>query len=382
MKRNDALDFVHTGPKTLAGRFMRRFWQPIYRAEDLAAGRATRIKVMSEHFTLYRGEDGTPHLVVDACPHRGTQLSLGWVEGGNIRCFYHGWVFDGTGQCVEQPAEKEGFVRKVCVASYPLEEYLGVIFAYFGEGEPPALPRFPELEDERLGPLTIRFRLSPANYFQRIENDLDEVHVQYVHKNIAQRAGMTAIPEITAAETEYGIYRESLRDQGARKIRRNCHYLMPNGLLLLVSPATKFDQWSVFMAWRVPVDDEWTMVVILDRLKQKPKEGQVRDVEREAKYPDPYTLTNDIMARKLRIHDVDPDYPDMFFVQDNVVLMGQGMICDRTTERLGRSDAPIVLLRKLWLRELKALAEGKPLKQWSRSPEVLDLGETSEAQLV
>ncbi len=382
MKRNEALDFVHTGPKTLAGRFMRRFWQPIYRAEDLAAGRATRIKVMSEHFTLYRGEDGTPHLVVDACPHRGTQLSLGWVEGGNIRCFYHGWVFDGTGQCVEQPAEKEGFARKVCVESYPLEEYLGIIFAYLGEGEPPALPRFPELEDDRLGPLTIRFRLSPANYFQRIENDLDEVHVQYVHKNIAQRAGMTAIPEITAAETEYGIYRESLRDQGARKIRRNCHYLMPNGLLLLVSPATKFDQWSVFMAWRVPVDDEWTMVVILDRLKQKPKEGQVRDVERESKYPDPYTLTNDIMARKLRIHDVDPDYPDMFFVQDNVVLMGQGMICDRSTERLGRSDAPIVLLRKLWLRELKALAEGKPLKQWSRSPEVLDLGETSEAQLV
>ncbi|MBM2812560.1 MAG: hypothetical protein HW416_3319, partial [Chloroflexi bacterium] len=78
---------------------MRRFWHPIYRAQDLAPGRAIPVRVMSEDFTLYRGEaaafllpegDGTgrPHLLAFRCAHRGTQLSTGWVEGEDLRCFY------------------------------------------------------------------------------------------------------------------------------------------------------------------------------------------------------------------------------------------------------------------------------------------------------
>jgi len=93
-------DFAHVGPGTLAGRFLRRFWQPIYVAKDLAPGIPVRIKRFNEYFTLYRGESGAFHMVGDRCPHRLTQMSLGWVEGERIRCFYHGWVFDGMGQCV------------------------------------------------------------------------------------------------------------------------------------------------------------------------------------------------------------------------------------------------------------------------------------------
>ena len=80
------------------------------------------------------------------CAHRGTQLSVGWVEGDFIRCFYHGWKYDGAGQCVEQPAEAEAFAPKVRVPAYPVQEYIGLIFAYLGEGEPPPLPRYPKME--------------------------------------------------------------------------------------------------------------------------------------------------------------------------------------------------------------------------------------------
>src|SRR6266540_3314547 len=93
----DFTDFSHTGPGTLAGRYLRLFWQPVYRLQDLPAGRAVPIRIMSEDLTLYRGEGGQPHLVASRCAHRGTQLSSGWVEADCIRCLYHGWKYDGSG---------------------------------------------------------------------------------------------------------------------------------------------------------------------------------------------------------------------------------------------------------------------------------------------
>ena len=84
----DELDFARTGPGTLAGRYLRRFWQPVSRACDLEPGQTKPIQVMSERFTLYRGEDGAPHLVAFRCAHRGTQMSTGWVEGDAIRCLH------------------------------------------------------------------------------------------------------------------------------------------------------------------------------------------------------------------------------------------------------------------------------------------------------
>src|ERR1051325_1252722 len=74
-------DFVHTGPGTLAGRYLRLFWQPVCRAQDIEAGRTKPIRIMSEDFTLYRGESGTAHIVAFRCAHRGTQLSAAWVQG-------------------------------------------------------------------------------------------------------------------------------------------------------------------------------------------------------------------------------------------------------------------------------------------------------------
>src|SRR4051812_19400265 len=86
----DWRDFGHTGPGTLAGKYLRRFWQPIFVGADLKYGRAAPVKLMSEDFTLYRGESGEVYAVAFRCRHRGTQLSTGWVEGEEIRCRYHG----------------------------------------------------------------------------------------------------------------------------------------------------------------------------------------------------------------------------------------------------------------------------------------------------
>jgi hypothetical protein len=76
----DIQELVHVGPGTLGGRYWRRFWQPIYRVADLPAGTAKPLTILGESFTLYRGESGAYHLIAFRCAHRGTQLSVGWVE--------------------------------------------------------------------------------------------------------------------------------------------------------------------------------------------------------------------------------------------------------------------------------------------------------------
>ncbi len=79
-------EFWHTKPGTLGGRYLRQFWHPVAQVRDLKPGRAKPVRLLSEDFTLYRGETGTYHLTGHRCPHRGTQLSVGYVEGDSIRC--------------------------------------------------------------------------------------------------------------------------------------------------------------------------------------------------------------------------------------------------------------------------------------------------------
>jgi 5,5'-dehydrodivanillate O-demethylase len=173
---SNAEEAWHTGPGTLAGRYLRSFWQPVRVAADLPAGRAIPVMLMSEEFTLYRGEGGEVHAVAFRCAHRGTQLSTGWVEGDSLRCFYHGWAYDGNGQCVEQPAEPEPFCSRIRIRSYPVQEYLGLVFVYLGEGEPPPLPRYPDFE----GPARVRMYVRNCNVVQNLENDA--AHVHFVHR--------------------------------------------------------------------------------------------------------------------------------------------------------------------------------------------------------
>src|SRR5256885_4449794 len=95
---------------------------------------------MSEDFALYRGESGQAQVIDYRCPHRGAQMHLGLVEGDDIRCVYHGWKFEYGGQCIEQPAGEPGFARKGRIGRYSARENLGLAFAYFWEGGPPAFP--------------------------------------------------------------------------------------------------------------------------------------------------------------------------------------------------------------------------------------------------
>ncbi len=362
----DYRDFAHIGPDRLAGRFIRRFWQPVMVGDDLATGAAKRIELLGEYFTAYRGEDGVAHIVEDRCPHRMTRLSLGWVEGGCIRCFYHGWMFDAQGKCVEQPAEKDAFKDKVRIRGFPTREYLGLVFAYFGEGAAPEFPLFPEV-DEEADTVTYNAHPVPCNFFQRIENDLDEVHLHYVHRVGTADIGMDELPEIIVEETEYGIHRTGRRVDRGNNVTRTGRIFMPNTMMVITPGRPARPEWMLHLAWRVPVRDDEMMSFIVTA--KKGGGGGLK--RREHIDPDPLYFTTEILAGRMRVQDLDPDYAGLFNVQDNVALAGQGRIVDRSRERLGQSDRGVIFMRKLWEREMRALAEGKPMKQWKRPAENL-----------
>jgi 5,5'-dehydrodivanillate O-demethylase oxygenase subunit len=371
--REDYTDFEHTGPGTLAGRYMRTFWHPIYRAEDLAPGESMPIQIMSERFTLYRGEGGAPHLVAFRCAHRGTQLSTGWVEEDCIRCLYHGWKYDGNGQCVEQPGEDAAFASKVRIRSYPLHEYLGLIWAYLGEGEAPPLRRYPDLEKPGVL-LTQRPERWPCNYYNRLDNDADAAHVRFTHQESTTRAGTVHRyddREVTAQITEYGVVTISNRGGGLKEYMQT-H--MPNSNQIRVKTGAASGTGGNLVLedrviWSVPIDDDNSLRCEVDLVHLTGEAGEAhrqRFRERERALKPPNELGDLILAGKLRIQDLAPEMSvyELFRVEDYVAQVGQSRMAERPPERWGRIDVGVVMRRKLWERELAALAQGRPLTQW------------------
>jgi 5,5'-dehydrodivanillate O-demethylase len=366
-------DFAHVGPGTLAGRYLRRFWHPVMVARDLKPGRAMPVRIMGEDVTLYRGEGGQVHAVAFRCAHRGTQLSTGWVEGDNLRCFYHGWVYGPDGQCVEQPAEPEPFCNRIRIRSYPVEEYLGLIFVYQGEGEPPPMYRFPEMEGE--GILENNSYTRMCNYFNQLESNMDEVHVAFVHRaSDFTTSGLNqGIPTISGEETEYGVVKHGHREG---QPTRTSHFFWPNALLIAGSTGAMNGTESQNLAWRVPVDDyqhKSFNVSYLPITGEDAARYRERQAKRRAELEGQPTAQEiaDMVLRGEAHADDFARRPDAVGIQDNVAQAGQGVIIDKSTEHLGRSDNMVIAFRRIWERELRALAEGRQMKEWRKTGPVL-----------
>ncbi len=96
-----------------------------------------RIKLLSERLLAWRDSNGKLALTDEFCAHRGVSLWFGRNEHGGLRCPYHGWKYDHTGQCIEVPSEpsESGYCQKVKLKSYPMIERGGVLWTYMGPPE-------------------------------------------------------------------------------------------------------------------------------------------------------------------------------------------------------------------------------------------------------
>jgi 5,5'-dehydrodivanillate O-demethylase len=365
-------DCLRTGPGTPAGRYLRQFWQPVYHSVDLAAGRAVTIRIMSQDFTLYRGESGAAHLVDAVCPHRGTRLSSGWIEGEALRCFYHGWKFDQDGRCIEQPAEENAFCQKVSIRAYPVREYLGLVFAFLGDGKPPEFQTHPEFEQFD-GMVEIDSYSRECNYFQNLENALDMSHIGFVHgDNVAIFKGIGLGRALDAEESDWGVTYGFTRPDGQRRVQQ---FGMPNIFYLTALPTDPEIGWQESMFWWVPIDDTNHMQFSVHRV---PAQGDVakrlhgrRQSRRDEIEIAHQALAKDVLEGRASMRDVDKKKVDLVRLQDDVAQVGQGLIAEREGERLGRADVGVIAIRRLWARELALFLDGRPTKHWKRDAAIV-----------
>ena len=364
-------DFVSTEPGSPARAYLCKFWNPIYHAVDLKAGRPVPLRIMNATYTLYRGEGGEPFLVAARCPHRGTQLSTAWVTGNALRCFYHGWKFESDGRCSEQPAEESSFCNKISIKTWPVKEYLGLIFAFLGDGEPPEFPIYPQFE-KFAGLLEIDTYMRRCNYFQAIDNGLDMSHVAFTHGNNQVAFDKIGLGRsLQAEESDWGITYTFTRDDGEKRIQQ---FGMPNVLHLTALPTDSEIGWQESLFWWVPIDDTSHIQFSLHRVPatgETAKRLHKKRMDRRARIDIAHQDACDsILSGRARMEDFDFERVDLVRLQDDVAQIGQGPIADRGAEHLGRADIGVTAIRRVWRRELTNLVSGRPLKNWKRTDNI------------
>src|SRR5438445_5313902 len=157
LKQEENELITRVGPGTPMGETMRRYWMPALLASELPHPDSDplRVRLLGEDLVAFRDTNSQVGLVAANCPHRGASLFFGRNEESGLRCVYHGWKFDVTGQCVDMPNEpaESNFKNKVQARAYPGLQRGGVIWIYMGpKDKQPDLPDYywctqPNVED-------------------------------------------------------------------------------------------------------------------------------------------------------------------------------------------------------------------------------------------
>lgn len=352
---------TQTGADTPMGQLLRRYWMPIAAESEFDGGATIKpVRLMGEDLTLYKDLSGTYGLIDRHCPHRRADLSYGFVEQCGLRCNYHGWLFDESGRCIEQPYEdiahpEARFKDKVRVKSYPVETHAGLIWAYLGPEPRPLVPNW-EPFTWKNGFVQIVFAEIPCNWFQCQENSIDPLHFEWMHLNWSVRLGGQTGPyspthlKVAFDEFKYGFQyrrlREGMNEQDPLwTIGRVC--LWPNMLF----PGDHFE-------WRVPIDDENTLSVTW-AFTRVPKEREPYVQGRIPAWWGP--VRDEKTGRWISSHIMNQDF---------IAWIGQGRISDRSREHLGSGDRGVILLRQRFLADLERVARGEDPKAVVRDPKV------------
>ena len=183
MDKQTSETLTRTGPGTLMGNLMRRYWAPVMSSSEIASpdGAQVRVQILGEKLLAFRDTGGKVGLISEFCSHRGVSLYFGRNEENGIRCAYHGLKFNRDGKCVDVPSAPQ-VCDRMSITAYPCVERGGVVWAYMGPADKQPAP--PEVEWCGLPAenVFISKRIQECNYLQAMEGGIDTAHVSYVHR--------------------------------------------------------------------------------------------------------------------------------------------------------------------------------------------------------
>jgi phthalate 4,5-dioxygenase oxygenase subunit len=397
LSKDDNELLCRVGPGTPMGNLMRQYWIPAARSDELPGPDCPplRVRLLGENLIGFRTTSGRVGLVQNACPHRGASLFFGRNEEEGLRCVYHGWKFDCSGQCVDMPSEpaESNFKSKIKAIAYPCQERNGVVWVYMGaRQEPPALP---DMEANLLNPDPERISILKrnCNWMQGLEGELDTIHAAFLHWGadkpedqppgsfnrymFSERSARFVVKD-TEFGAAYGAYRPAEQDSYYWRIAYVMfpfYAMQPQGEL---GPEVKMNAY-------VPVDDEhtlqWEIMIRTDgqdrgrgklpiiRAGTPQSSEQGGQFSRGARY---LPHTTDWLGR----FNIEQTMANDFLVdreaqrtgksftgipgirqQDMAVTESMGAIYDRTHEHLGTTDAMIIRSRRRWIKAAAALRD-------------------------
>jgi phthalate 4,5-dioxygenase len=372
------------------GAVLRHYWLPVLLSSELPErdGQPKRVRLLGEDLVAFRATDGRVGLLGAHCPHRRANLAFGRNEEQGLRCAYHGWKFDVTGQCVDMPNEPEEsrFKEKIRQVGHQTFERNGVVWAYLGpEDVPPAAPELEVTtvpEDQRY----ISKRLQECNWMQALEGDLDSSHVSFLHstlnKNIelqgTPRARSFALvakdphPRFETLETPSGLMLAARREaDDDHYYWRVTSYVLPFYVII-----PQYGDSPIHVNAWVPIDDEHTMTWSMSYRPNRPLTADEMTTFMSGLYAHPQATdylppTSEAgsawrtSANKSNdyLHDYQLQRTKLFFAvkglwqQDRAIVETMGPILDRSEEHLGSADIGVIQVRRILLSLASALKE-------------------------
>ncbi len=377
-EQNDLLTL--TGPGTPMGQMFRSYWIPALLAEELPENECppVRVKLLSERLLAFRDTQGRYGLIDEFCAHRGVSLWFGRNEQCGLRCPYHGWKYDVTGQCIDVPSEpaESGFGQKIKLKSYPLIERGGVLWTYMGPPEKqPPLPEW-EFATVPAEQSYMSKRFQESNWLQAMEGGIDSSHVSFLHSGNLNTDPLfkgakgneynlrDMKPHFEVVESPGGLY------IGARRNAENGNYywritpwVMPN--FTMVPPRADHPVHGHF--W-VPIDDENCWAWSFDYHPARPLMPTERKAMQEGHGIHCAVLLGTYRPRANKDNDYLMDraaqkagitYSGVIGIanQDFSLQESMGPIIDRSKENLVSTDNGIIMARHRLMRAAKALAD-------------------------
>jgi phenylpropionate dioxygenase-like ring-hydroxylating dioxygenase large terminal subunit len=312
---------------------LRNRWYPIFESRDLGSGKAIGIRRLGEDLALWRDADGRPHLFIDRCPHRGAAFSEGGtVHGQELQCWYHGFRYDGGGQCTAVPVEGEqtALASRVSITSYPVEERWGMIWAFIGEVDlfpPPPLELPYEMTAADWAGHIARATWR-ANWLLVIDNLIDPMHASWLHAKsyTLSKGKKSARLRVRDLEDGFIVERENQRgvnfdwteyhDNGSLWFRLEIPYPRSAG------PGGPFR----ILGWSTPVDAETSLNYFL---RMRHVSGWQRQV---------WDLLYGLYLERNHWNVLE---------QDRLILESQRGLSSRLWEHMAQTDIGVVRLRRM-----------------------------------